>query len=263
MKLLSMIVVLYNEEQMIDSYYQQMTKLLNDINYECIFIDDGSHDHTLHKLHVICEQDFHCHYISLRHNLSISEAYYIGVRYAQGDYILTSDVLHPLYMIPQMYRAMEQYHVPCIGGRLIHRNDYTSTRKQRYFKIFECDELKNDDIDYDEFKKRIRYIGENMKWISYHNLEETQITRIQKLYYDLNQRYEQRLIFLLVIAMFTTIIMIPSVLILYYDLDTHYSIYISSVMTICVLLVIGILHSRLCNFQAKRHYEKIRETTFN
>ena len=46
--LISIVVPLYNEEEVINKFYERLVKVLNniDFNYEVIFVNDGSTDNT-------------------------------------------------------------------------------------------------------------------------------------------------------------------------------------------------------------------------
>ena len=64
---ISVIVPCYNEEEVLPLFHQEVTKELmkiENIDYEILFIDDGSHDHTIDLLKVICLKDDHCSYYS-------------------------------------------------------------------------------------------------------------------------------------------------------------------------------------------------------
>ena len=54
MKKISIIVPCYNEEQVVEMFYNETKKVVNEIKdkytYEMIFVDDGSNDNTLNIL---------------------------------------------------------------------------------------------------------------------------------------------------------------------------------------------------------------------
>ena len=53
MSLLSIVVPCYNEEETVDIFYRELAKVLDtmkDIDYEILFVNDGSKDSTLDKL---------------------------------------------------------------------------------------------------------------------------------------------------------------------------------------------------------------------
>ena len=53
---ISVIVSCYNEEESLPLFYKEMVRvsdLMSYVNFEYLFIDDGSHDHTLNILEKI------------------------------------------------------------------------------------------------------------------------------------------------------------------------------------------------------------------
>lgn len=66
-KLCSCIVPCFNEEKVIPIYYDEMQKVMKqeeNIEFEIIFVDDGSKDGTLEIMRKLSEQDPKVHYIS-------------------------------------------------------------------------------------------------------------------------------------------------------------------------------------------------------
>ena len=61
MKRISLIVPCYNEQESIPIFYEETTKIIRnmDVEYEMIFIDDGSKDKTLKILKELSEDDNH------------------------------------------------------------------------------------------------------------------------------------------------------------------------------------------------------------
>ena len=68
---ISVIVPCYNEEEVLPLFHQEVTKELEkieNVDYEILFIDDGSSDHTISLLKDICAIDDHCNYYSFSRN---------------------------------------------------------------------------------------------------------------------------------------------------------------------------------------------------
>jgi dolichol-phosphate mannosyltransferase len=78
--------------------------LENDINYELIFIDDGSVDNTLQELEKIANTDDQLSIISLSRNFGHQYALTAGMDHAIGDgvIVMDSDLQHPPSIIPKM-----------------------------------------------------------------------------------------------------------------------------------------------------------------
>lgn len=127
MNKLSIIVPCYNEEEVISRFYKETNEevlKIPDLDYEFIFIDDGSKDHTLDILRLLCYQDKNCHYISFSRNFGKEAAMYAGLKQSSGDYcvIMDADLQHPPALLAPMYRALSQEGYDCCGGKRIGRD---------------------------------------------------------------------------------------------------------------------------------------------
>lgn len=103
---LSIIIPAYNEEGNIDTIYSNIKSLFADINYEVIFIDDGSFDKTLKVLEATYKKDpDHVRVISFSRNFGKDAAIYAGLEYASGEYtaIIDADMeQNPSYLLKMM-----------------------------------------------------------------------------------------------------------------------------------------------------------------
>ncbi len=121
-KKISVIVPCYNEEETLQAFYRETTKVLNtmeEITYELMFVDDGSADRTLEILRGLSEEDSRCHYISFSRNFGKEAGMYAGLKESTGDYcvIMDADLQHPPTLLPQMYRAVHEEGYDCCGGK--------------------------------------------------------------------------------------------------------------------------------------------------
>lgn len=105
-ELISIIVPCYNEEGNIEKLHlkikEQMKKL--DINYELIFIDDGSTDNTLKAIEFLILKESRIKLISFSRNFGHQAAIIAGVEHCKGDCLIMmdSDLQHPPELIPEM-----------------------------------------------------------------------------------------------------------------------------------------------------------------
>lgn len=86
---LSIIIPLFNEENIIQELYQQTTSALTNItsDWEVICINDGSTDHTLSSLLDIHEKEERWKIINLSKNFGHQAAIWAGLNHAKGDYV--------------------------------------------------------------------------------------------------------------------------------------------------------------------------------
>ncbi len=86
---LSLVVPCYNEEENVNVFYDNIKQNYNkDLDYELIFIDDGSKDETLEKLKELAKLDKkHVKTISFSRNFGKEAAILAGLKEAKGDYV--------------------------------------------------------------------------------------------------------------------------------------------------------------------------------
>lgn len=84
---LSIIIPCKNEEGSVVSLYKVLNETLKNIKYEVIFIDDGSTDKTLEKLHEVYEKDVqHVKVLSFSRNFMKEAALLAGLKHSSGEY---------------------------------------------------------------------------------------------------------------------------------------------------------------------------------
>lgn len=104
--LLSVVIPCHNEAEIIQATHRRLSKLLptTGMDYEVIYVDDGSRDRTLLKLETIAAQDPHVTVVELSRNFGQQAAMSVGLSEASGDatVILDADLQDPPEVIPQM-----------------------------------------------------------------------------------------------------------------------------------------------------------------
>ena len=82
MKKVDIIVPCYNEEEMIDLFYQETSKITSGIDgyeFRFIFVDDGSRDKTYEKLFALAEKHTDVKFLSFSKNFGKEAAMYAGL----------------------------------------------------------------------------------------------------------------------------------------------------------------------------------------
>jgi len=104
--MISIIVPCYNEEEVINAFYDELHKVLVslEMDYEILFIDDGSGDSTLDKITSLAKKDAGVKYISLSRNFGKEAAMYAGFCNVSGDYVavMDADLQDPPALLPEM-----------------------------------------------------------------------------------------------------------------------------------------------------------------
>lgn len=106
-KLISIIISAYNEQDNIQELYRQLnanTKKLQNIDFEFIFVDDGSNDKTYLNCIKLQKKDKRVKIVQLKRNFGHEIAMTAGMDYAKGDAVIfiDADLQHPPVYIPKM-----------------------------------------------------------------------------------------------------------------------------------------------------------------
>ena len=110
-KKISIIVSVYNEEEVLFEFYRETIKvlLLIDNPYEIIFVNDGSTDGSRSTLFKLSRDDENVKGIHFSRNFGHEAAMIAGIDYASGDYIvcMDSDLQHPPTLLPEIIRKFD------------------------------------------------------------------------------------------------------------------------------------------------------------
>lgn len=197
MNKISIVVPCYNEEASIPIFYKVIEETLKSmkIDYELIFIDDGSKDKTLEILKNI--KDKHVKYISFSRNFGKEAAIYAGLNECSGDFVATmdADLQDPPSLIPIMYETLKKEDFDCIGTRRVTRKGEPKIRSffaRMFYKII--NKISNVEMvdgardfrlmtrqmvdsilslkEYNRYSKGIfSFVGFKTKWLEYENIE--------------------------------------------------------------------------------------------
>ncbi len=195
----SIIIPCYNEEEMISLYYKEMKKVMNKmkkVEFELIFINDGSTDKTLDILRDLSKNK-DVRYISFSRNFGKEAGIYAGLKYATGDYVglMDVDLQDPPEMLIEMYNILEEKEYDCVATRRVSREGEPPIRSffaRMYYKII--NKISKTEIvdgardfrlmtrqmvdsilevtEYNRFSKGIfSWVGYKTKWLEYKNVE--------------------------------------------------------------------------------------------
>ena len=201
MKKISIIVPCYNEEQAIPFFYDEITKIVEEMknNFEFIFINDGSKDKTIEVIKQYSKKDKRVKYIHFSRNFGKEAAMLAGLKLSTGDYvaIMDADLQDPPSLLPKMLSILEDPNndYDCVGTRRVTRKgeppirslfarmfykiinkmskiemvdgarDYRLMSRQMVDSILELGE-------YNRYSKGLfQFVGYNTKWLEYENVE--------------------------------------------------------------------------------------------
>lgn len=111
MSVLSVVLPAYNEEAMLLKTARRLSEILNaeKIQYQLVFVDDGSKDHTWECIRKAAENDPGVTGIHFSRNFGKEAAIFAGIANADGDCtaVMDCDLQHPPEILVKMYRMWE------------------------------------------------------------------------------------------------------------------------------------------------------------
>lgn len=200
MKKISIVVPCYNEEEALHYFYAEVYKLASEmsgVDFEFVFVDDGSVDNTLGQLKELQRKDDRVKYLSFSRNFGKESAIYAGLKNTCGDYvaIMDADLQDPPSLIKEMYNIIENEGYDCAATRRATRDGEPPVRSffarcfyriinrissiqlvdgERDFRLMTRQMV--DSIlqisEFNRFSKGIfAWVGFKTKWIEYDNRE--------------------------------------------------------------------------------------------
>jgi len=111
MKLISIVVPVFNEEDNIEHFYTEVCKVMEPLPYdfELMFIDDGSKDASIFILDGLAQKDNRVKPLYLARNFGHQIALTCGLDHANGDAVITmdGDMQHPPAFLPILIKKWE------------------------------------------------------------------------------------------------------------------------------------------------------------
>lgn len=123
MNIITVVVPCYNEQEVLPIFYKEICRVADEMSeqaqFEFLFIDDGSRDHTGKILRELREKDPRVCYITFSRNFGKEAGIYAGLEHASGDYVVVmdADLQHPPAFLPTMYEAVSSGKYDCATTR--------------------------------------------------------------------------------------------------------------------------------------------------
>lgn len=200
MKRLSLIIPCYNEAPSLPVLVRELEHTLAqipDIEYEVLFVDDGSSDDSLEVIEALAAAHPFVRYISFSRNFGKESAIVAGFEHVGGDYVavMDADMQDPPKLLPAMLKAVTDEGYECAGARRVNRKGEPPVRSF-FARLFYCVINMISDVnlvdgardykllsrkavdallrmpEYNRFSKGMyEWIGFRTKWIEYENVE--------------------------------------------------------------------------------------------
>ena len=121
----SLIIPVYNEESLIDEMASRSVKAIESftVNYEILFINDGSTDSTLHRLIEVRKRFSRIKIVDLSRNFGHQAAFTAGLELALGNYVamMDGDLQDPPELLAEMYHKIKEDGFDIVSGKRIGR----------------------------------------------------------------------------------------------------------------------------------------------
>ncbi len=202
-KLISVVVPCYNEEKAVPFFLEEIRKTTDEmkkkygVDFEFLFVDDGSKDRTAELLRAYAKENNDVKYVIFSRNFGKEAALYAGLEKARGDFVVVmdADLQDPPTMLPEMYEAVSSDEYDAAAARRVDRKGEPPIRSffaRKFYKII--NKVSQTEIvdgardfrmmsrrmvdailgmsEYNRFSKGIfSWVGFNTKWLEYKNTE--------------------------------------------------------------------------------------------
>ena len=201
MEKISIIVPCYNEEKALPLFYEELEKNIktfsDNLDFEILFVNDGSKDNTLNIIKELAEKDNRIKYVSFSRNFGKESAIFAGLENSSGDYVtlMDADLQDPPSLLLQMYKLVTEEDYDAVGTRRVTRKGEPIIRSffaRIFYKLinhltnFEMVDGARDYVfmkrivadaiislkEYNRYSKGLfSFVGFKVKWIEYKNIK--------------------------------------------------------------------------------------------
>lgn len=200
-KLISIVVPCCNEEPVLGKFYAatvEVTRGIKDADFEFVFVDDGSRDHSLDVIEELRKFDERVRFVSFSRNFGKEAGILAGLEAAKGDYvvIMDADLQDPPAMLVKMWDELKQNpEIDCVAARRVNRKGEPPIRSffaRRFYKLInrmskiemvdgarDFRMMSRQMVDavismreYNRYSKGLfSFVGFKTKWLEYENVQ--------------------------------------------------------------------------------------------
>lgn len=199
--MLSVIIPSYNEQGNVENTKNVVAKILeeNNIDFELIFVNDGSKDKTWEKLSLMSSEDKRVVSVNFSRNFGKEAAIFAGLKVASGDcaVVMDCDLQHPPQTIVEMYNIWKNNDIDVVEGVKADRGKenflYKGFSKLFYKLIKKASKLDMDGasdfklidrcvIDaLNEMPERLTFFRALSSWVGF---------KTEKVYFEVAERFD-------------------------------------------------------------------------
>lgn len=187
MSMISVIIPLFNEKEIIKESYKRLKLVMDSLKekYELIFINDGSTDGSDIALKELSNNDSNVKVLVFSRNFGHQTAISAGIDFAQGDaiIIIDADLQDPPEVIPEMINKWEKGYEIVYGKRIVRKGETLFKKATAYLFYRLLKSMTNYDIPVDtgdfrlidkkvamnirNLKEKNRYMRGLLSWIGF------------------------------------------------------------------------------------------------
>ena len=176
---------------------EKQIKNFENVDFEYIFVNDGSSDNTLKVMKELNKKDSKVRYISFSRNFGKEAAMYAGLEASTGDFVtlMDADLQDPPALLKEMYDAIKNEGFDMVGTRRVTRKGEPPIRSffaRMFYKIINkmskvqmvdgardymlmTRQVTNSLLELKEYNRYSKglfsFVGYKVKWIEYENIE--------------------------------------------------------------------------------------------
>lgn len=184
---LSVVVPMYNEEEVIEATYRRLKAVLDKMGetYEIVCVNDGSRDRTADIVRKICEEDPQVKMVDFSRNFGHQIAVTAGMDYTSGRSVvlIDADLQDPPEVIPEMVARWREGYDVVYGKRVARRGEtwFKKLTAKLFYRLLRSMTSVNIPVDTGDFRlmdrkvcdtlcdmrERSRYIRGMVSWAGF------------------------------------------------------------------------------------------------
>ncbi|MFC5406932.1 glycosyltransferase family 2 protein [Cohnella soli] len=155
---LSVVVPMYNEEEVIEVTYRRLKKALDGLGetYEIVFVNDGSRDRTAQIVRTFCEVDSTVKLVDFSRNFGHQIAVTAGMDYSSGRTVvlIDADLQDPPELIAEMVAKWRQGYDVVYGKRIERKGEswFKKVTAAAFYRLLRSMTSVNIPVDTGDFR---------------------------------------------------------------------------------------------------------------
>lgn len=173
--LCSVVVPMYNEEAVLHETYRRLTQVMenSEVEYEIVFVNDGSRDKTAEMLNEICDKDKRVKLLDFSRNFGHQIAITAGMDHSSGQcvVVIDGDLQDPPELIPEMIKKWKEGYDVVYGKRISRKGEslFKKFTAAAFYRFLKSMTDVNIPVDTGDFRLIDRRVCEALKRVNEKN----------------------------------------------------------------------------------------------